>query len=109
MVTPVELSNGASAARKSCCSVLVHSAHRVVDPPICELAGEAEPLPPDPPQAPTASTTAAPAATRATLCACFIETSSLPKADPLTVSNACGLSIRPPGGPGSIFRQRRSL
>src|SRR6185437_1028436 len=31
---PVCASNGASAARKSCCSCAVHSAHTVTDPPI---------------------------------------------------------------------------
>src|SRR5579864_2686939 len=79
MVTPLCVSNGARDARKSCCSVLVHSAQRVADPPTCEVEGELEPLPPEPPQAPTASTTAAPAATRPTFCTCFIETSSLAK------------------------------
>src|ERR1700733_11993812 len=37
---PVSASNGASAARKSCCSCAVHSAHSVTDPPIFALDDE---------------------------------------------------------------------
>src|SRR5665213_938790 len=42
---PVESSNGANTALKSCCSVLVHSAQSVTEPPIlCDVTATAGPF-----------------------------------------------------------------
>jgi len=41
-VIPVSFSKGVIAARKSSCSVLVHSAHTVTEPPMCDDDAEAD-------------------------------------------------------------------